>query len=108
MDRDRYDFVTVPPGQFLSEYNVPLGVQKVLALKPTMLVGAGHTNLLWPYSWVGLYLCLCGESLKVAKSRPEPDNDTPCMWEAELMLITRDLFSGAEAFKSAGRSSCVK
>ena len=31
-----------------------------------------------PYIRVVLYLRLRGESLKVAKARPEPDNDTPC------------------------------
>jgi hypothetical protein len=69
---------------------------------------AGRTNLLWLYSAPGLYLCLCGESLKVAKSRPDPENDTPDTLVAELVLTTRDLFSGVEALRSAGRSSLVK
>ena len=73
-----------------------------------MLAVAECTNLLWPYSLYVSYLRLCGESLNVAKSRPEPDSDRLWMWEAELVLTTRDLFSGVEAVKSAGRSSCVK
>lgn len=67
-----------------------------------------HTNLLWPYNLNVPYLCLCGESLKVAKSRPEPKNDKLPMLPAELVLTTRDLFSGVEALKSAGRSNIVK
>jgi len=67
-----------------------------------------HTSLLWPYSLPILYLCLCGESLKVAKSRPEPKSDKLLMLVTELVLTTRDLFSGVEALKSAGRSSVVK
>jgi len=67
-----------------------------------------HTNLLWPYKLTVPYLCLHGESLKVAKSRPEPKSDKLLMLPAELVLTTRDLFSGVEALKSAGRSSVVK
>ena len=55
-----------------------------------------------------LNLRLRGESLKVAKSRPEPVNDKADMPPAELILTTRDLFSGVEALKSAGRSNFVK
>jgi len=51
---------------------------------------------------------LCGEPLKVAKSRPEPKNDIAYMLAAELVLTTRDLFPGVEALKSAGRSNFVK
>ena len=108
MDHGRYDFVPVPAGQFLGKYDIPLGVSKVSAPQATIPTIAGCTNLLWPYSLFMSYLRLCGESLKVAKSRPEPDNDTPCTWEAELILTTRDFFSGVEALKSAGRSSFVR
>ena len=47
MDRGRYDFITVPPGQFLGEYDVPLEDRKALILKiRSMLVIVGLTNLL--------------------------------------------------------------
>ena len=73
-----------------------------------MLVVAERTNLLWPYNAFLVHLRLRGESLKVAKSRPEPKIDTPNMLPAEETLTTRDLFSGVEALRSAGRSNFVK
>ena len=73
-----------------------------------MPVIAAHTNLLWLYREPARHLRLGGESLKVAKSRPEPENDMPAMPPAELVLTTRDLFSGVEALRSAGRRSVVK
>ena len=73
-----------------------------------MPVITAHTSLLWPYRSVVLYLRLYGESLKVAKSRPEPKNETPLILPAEVVFTTRDLSSGVEALKSAGRSNVVK
>ena len=67
-----------------------------------------RTSLLWPYNWDTLYSRLRGESLKLAKSRPEPKIDRPCELEAELVLTTRDLFPGVEALRSAGKRSFVK
>ena len=67
-----------------------------------------RTNLLWPYRLIVLYVRLRGESLKVEKSRPEPKYDWLDMPLAEVMLTTRDLFSGVEALESAGRSNVVK
>ena len=109
MDRGRYDFVAIAPGQFLGEHHVPLvsGKSSVLSMN-SMLVITGRTNLLWLYNAFLVHLRLRGESLKVAKSRPEPKIDTPNMLPAEERLTTRDLFSGVEALKSAGRSSLVK
>jgi len=50
MDCSRHDFVTMPPGKFLGEYNIPLVGKSVLALKTkSPLAGVGRTNLLWPY-----------------------------------------------------------
>ena len=69
-----------------------------------VFVTVARTNLLWPYRTLALYLRLRGESLKVEKSRPEPKYDMLDMPLAELVLTTRDLFSGVEALKSAGRS----
>ena len=109
VNRGRHNFITMQPGQFLGEYNVPLVGGKVSGLKiKSPLAVTERTNLLWPYSWPKPCFRLCGESLKVAKSRPEPKNDTPCVLAAELVLTTRDLFSGVEALKSAGKSSFVK
>ena len=79
----------------------------VLSINYTLMI-AGRTNLLWVYSSPVRCLRLRGESLKVAKSRPEPENDIPFMLPTELVLTTRDLFSGVEALKSAGRRSFVK
>ena len=109
MSRNRYNFITMPPGQLLSKYDIPLAGWKVLASSiKRVFVIVGHTNLLWLYSSLVLYLRLRGEFLKVAKSRPEPEHDMPIMLPAELVLTTRDLFSGVEALKSAGRSRFVK
>ena len=107
MNRSRYDFITMSPGQFLGEHHIPLVGQRPLALSISFDV-ATRTNLLWPYSSIVLYLRLRGESLKVAKSRPEPVGDKAAMLPAELVFTTRDLFSGVEALKSAGRSNVVK
>ena len=109
MDRDRCDFVPIAPGKFLGEHHVPLVGRKVSILSiDSILAVAERTNLLWLYNAFLVHLRLRGESLKVEKSRPEPKIDTPNMLPAEERLTTRDLFSGVEALKSAGRSSFVK
>jgi len=109
MNSRRYYFITMPPGQLLGEYHIPLVDSKplVLSINSTFLTAA-RTNLLWPYRPIALYLRLRGESLKDAKSRPEPKYDWLGMLLPELVLTTRDLFSGVEALKSAGRSNFVK
>ena len=109
MNRSGYDFITMSAGQFLGEHHIPLVGRKVSVVSiGSMFTVATRTNLLWPYSSIVPYLRLRGESLKVAKSRPEPVGDKAAMLPAELVFTTRDLFSGVEALKSAGRSNVVK
>ena len=109
MDRSAHDLIAMASGKFLGEHHIPLVGLKVLvsSIGPVLVI-ATRTNLLWPYILRRVYLSLCGDSLKVAKSRPEPESDTPPIPPAELRLTTRDLFSGVEALKRAGRSSFVK
>ena len=61
MDRGRYDFIAIAPGQFLDEHHVPLvnGKPSMLSMN-SMLVVAEHTNLLWLYNAFLVYLRLRG------------------------------------------------
>jgi hypothetical protein len=109
MNNVSHDLIAVAPGQFLGEYNISLMDRDALVSSADpLLVIAERTSLLWSYSALGGYLRLTGESLKDAKSRPEPEIDAPCRLPAELTLTTRDLSPGEDVLNSAGRSSFVK